>query len=636
MIIKNIATYLENLKQKDIKPEIFTVWPFPEGLTVLEILNSIGYKLAHLWDSVKINTTTETTDEDAAQVSVTGDADQLNFNFKIPRGKDGEKGDPGVSVTVGNTTTLPAGESATVTNSGTDSDPVLNFGIPQGAKGDNGEPGPVGPQGPQGPTGETGPAGPAGEPGPDNLVMVTATASTTTQGDYTPNIAFSEALANINENKIVCIKLESLPGRFYIPYSSSNSEILASAGTVSGSNQSIELYTIRWAADTNIISITGTKEGCIADGGTAGQVLAKKSDESFDTEWIDEIVILTIANNTLVDKNGVNITNETIKNSSLNYAVIYNNFLYFQLNKGSSIYFSNADYGRNNSVLIRSIEYTTTNTVIIRTNTNYSLTSGGTTGQILAKKSATDGDCEWIDPGTGFLINANAGAHNSIYRGKYLGTTVTAEQYEAISAGTFNDLYIGDYWTIEGVNYRIAAFNYYLNNGDTPCTAHHVVIVPDTALYTASMNASDTTNGGYVGSAMYTAKLEQAKTTIKAAFSGHVLNHRIYLVNVVANGYAAGGLWCDSEVDLMCEQMVYGSGIFSPVSNGYNVPINYRVEKSQLPLFQHEPSRIVANTAWWLRDVITSSIFVLVGASGRADYTYATYEFGVRPTFCIS
>ena len=70
--------------------------------------------------------------------------------------------------------------------------------------------------------------------------------------------------------------------------------------------------------------------------------------------------------------------------------------------------------------------------------------------------------------------------------------------------------------------------------------------------------AANTTAGGYVGSDMYKSNLEQAKTTIKSAFSGHVLKHRIYLTNAVANGRASGGAWCDSEVDLMCEQMVYG------------------------------------------------------------------------------
>ena len=244
------------------------------------------------------------------------------------------------------------------------------------------------------------------------------------------------------------------------------------------------------------------------------------------------------------------------------------------------------------------------------------------------------------------LLFNNAGAHNAIYRGKSLGSTVTTAQYAAIKAGTFDDLYIGDYWTIGGVNYRIAAFDYYLNSGDTNCTTHHVVIVPDTCLYNAQMHntssggyeggAANTTTGGYVGSDMYKSNLEQAKTTIKSAFSGHVLKHRIYLTNAVANGRASGGAWCDSEVDLMCEQMVYGSGIFSPVSDGSNVPANYRVEKSQLPLFQHEPSRICNRATWWLRDVITASYFANVDGNGYADYSNASNSFGVRPAFCIS
>lgn len=244
------------------------------------------------------------------------------------------------------------------------------------------------------------------------------------------------------------------------------------------------------------------------------------------------------------------------------------------------------------------------------------------------------------------LLFNNAGAHNAIYRGKSLGSTVTTAQYAAIKAGTFDDLYIGDYWTIGGVNYRIAAFDYYLNSGDTNCTTHHVVIVPDTCLYNAQMHntssgswengSANTTAGGYVGSDMYKSNLEQAKTTIKSAFSGHVLKHRIYLTNAVANGRASGGAWCDSEVDLMCEHMVYGSGIFSPVSDGSNVPANYRVEKSQLPLFQHEPSRICNRNNWWLRDVITASYFAYVSYDGFAYYGFASYSLGVRPAFCIS
>ena len=233
------------------------------------------------------------------------------------------------------------------------------------------------------------------------------------------------------------------------------------------------------------------------------------------------------------------------------------------------------------------------------------------------------------------ILTGGAGAHNSVYRGKNLGSNVTAEQYAAIAAGTFDDLYIGDYWTIGGVNYRIAAFDYYYRCGDIDLTKHHVVVVPDTSLYNHVMNDTNITTGGYVGSKMYTEGLEQAKTTIKAAFSGHVLSKRIYLSNATADGRASAGAWCDSEVDLMCEHMVYGNGVFSPVSDGTTVPNNYRVEKSQLPLFQHEPSRICSREDWWLRDVISASNFAAVSYGGNAYHFGADDSCGVRPAFCV-
>ena len=104
MFIENIADYLQKLKKRDIKPEIFTVFEFPDDLTILEILNSIGYRLANLFGFVKINTSTETIDEDEAAVNVSGDVDNLNFDFKIPRGKTGPQGPAGPGVATGGTT----------------------------------------------------------------------------------------------------------------------------------------------------------------------------------------------------------------------------------------------------------------------------------------------------------------------------------------------------------------------------------------------------------------------------------------------------------------------------------------------------------------------------------------------------
>ena len=234
------------------------------------------------------------------------------------------------------------------------------------------------------------------------------------------------------------------------------------------------------------------------------------------------------------------------------------------------------------------------------------------------------------------LLFNNAGAHNAIYRGKNLGTSVTAAQWAAIANGTFADLYIGDYWVIGGVNWRIAAFDYYYKTGDTSCATHHVVIVPDTNLYTHVMNDTNITTGGYIGSKMYTEGLAQAKTKINSAFgSSHILSHRQLLVNAVTNGKPSGGSWYDSTVELMTEQNVYGGKIFGAGNDGSTVPYLYTIDKSQFPLFAHDPS-MISNRQWfWLRDVVSAAYFASVASYGGAAYGIASGGGGVRPAFSI-
>lgn len=233
------------------------------------------------------------------------------------------------------------------------------------------------------------------------------------------------------------------------------------------------------------------------------------------------------------------------------------------------------------------------------------------------------------------VIN-NARAHNAISRGKYLGTSVTAAQWAAIANGTFADLYIGDYWTINEVNWRIAAFNYYYKTGDTSCTTHHVVIVPDTNLYTHTMNDTNITTGGYIGSKMYTEGLAQAKTTINSAFgSSHILSHRQLLVNAVNNGKPSGGSWYDSTVELMTEQNVYGGKILGVGNDGSTAPYLHTIDKSQFPLFVYYPSMIFNRQWFWLRDVVSAAHFASVTRDGIADYGHASVRGGVRPAFCI-
>ncbi len=233
-------------------------------------------------------------------------------------------------------------------------------------------------------------------------------------------------------------------------------------------------------------------------------------------------------------------------------------------------------------------------------------------------------------------ISDGAGAHNAWYEDVNLGSSVSSEQWTEIKAGRFRGLPIGGYWSNGGVNYRIAAFNYLKGCGDTEITNPHVLIVPDKNLATGAMNNTDTTAGGYQGSAMRTTNLALVKTQIKNMFgSNHILTYKGMLTNAVSNGRPSGVAWFDCDIELMNEQMLFGSSIVGPASDGTNIPANDRLEKSQLPLFAFRPDLISANQWFWLRDVTSAFAFARVAATG-IQYSYgASDATGIRPFFLI-
>ena len=223
-----------------------------------------------------------------------------------------------------------------------------------------------------------------------------------------------------------------------------------------------------------------------------------------------------------------------------------------------------------------------------------------------------------------------------LFRGKNLGTALTAVQKAAIKDGSFKGMFLGDYWSIGGRIWRIVDMDYWYNCGDTAFTSHHLVIMPDEALYNAQMNTTNITTGGYVGSEMYKNNLANAKTIVNAAFQGSVLTHREYLCNAVANGRPSGGAWFDSSIELPNEPMMYGHLHFSPTSDGSTVPSIYIISKTQLALFMVCP-RFIVNRSYnqWLRDVVSSAYFAIVGNYGNASCYNASDSYGVRPVFPV-
>ena len=177
---------------------------------------------------------------------------------------------------------------------------------------------------------------------------------------------------------------------------------------------------------------------------------------------------------------------------------------------------------------------------------------------------------------------------------------------------------------------RVADCDYYLNTGDPPLTTHHVVVVPDANMFTAPMNATDTTEGGYVWSKMRTVYLHRAEAIFKACFGeDHVLKHREYLVNAVSGDQESAGAWYDSVVELMDERMVYGSARYANTSLT-------SVSNKQLSLFKNNSARIATENWYWLRNVASFVCFASVFNAGNCGVFGASCaDVGVRPAALI-
>ena len=226
--------------------------------------------------------------------------------------------------------------------------------------------------------------------------------------------------------------------------------------------------------------------------------------------------------------------------------------------------------------------------------------------------------------------------HNSYPRCKYLGTTITDAQNTAIKNRTYDDLFVGDYWTINGVNWRIVAIDYYYNVGDTNFDKGNVIVMPDTVLYNAQMNSTNTTAGAYVGSLMRTQNLNNARTIAQNAFGSHLANHRILLANTVDSSGPSSWSWYDSDgVELPNEVQIYGTRVWGSALKGFDVA----TQKQQFPLLALAPQFVNTRQTYWLQDVSSYSVsgdFALVAYGGSAGYYAASGSGGVRPSVTLS
>ena len=254
-----------------------------------------------------------------------------------------------------------------------------------------------------------------------------------------------------------------------------------------------------------------------------------------------------------------------------------------------------------------------------------------------------------------------AGYHNGVYRGKFLGNTYTSTQKAEITSGRFNDLYIGDYWTIDGNDYVICHFDYYYRCSDSDVNYHHIIVMPRGSLKglsftgittsrgtespangTAAWNSTDSTAGGYIGSRIRTVIMPACDTEVAAAFGSanvHALSE-IYPSSFASStdGRAAGLGWISTDYicDLCNETMVYGHQVWGKGSVFGNEGCEVGIDKWQLAIFALDPGFANFRSNWWLRSVYSATGATIVGNTGHAGIGNASGVYGVRPRFIVS
>ena len=254
-----------------------------------------------------------------------------------------------------------------------------------------------------------------------------------------------------------------------------------------------------------------------------------------------------------------------------------------------------------------------------------------------------------------------AEAHNAMWGGRDITAAFNNGTVSAnIANGTFRDIFLGDYITKQvtiprvladdgttelfaggtyTVNWVITDCDYWINKGDTAMTAHHVAIVPQTPIFNTQMNATNTTEGGYAGSEMYRNIIPACATGIVNAFgSDHILTFRDQLTRDLNTSAVSSGItvftgapnwrgeWYSQQCNLMSEAMVF-DGPHCASSALDNI-----MATRQMSAFRLSERLINYNRNWWwLRDVVSSAYFALVGGYGHARAYNASDVRGVRP-----
>lgn len=249
-------------------------------------------------------------------------------------------------------------------------------------------------------------------------------------------------------------------------------------------------------------------------------------------------------------------------------------------------------------------------------------------------------------------VYVTGSARNVLYRGNKLDELGSEAEWATflgkyqvpqglfVAADNSDALYLGDYITVKNAgaysgDWMIAGFNTHKNVGDNldaidgvsnAGSVNHIAMIPRGAgfEYGTKMNDTNTTVGGYAGSAMHTHLREVTVPALVGSLGKRLLTRRVLLTNVVEvgtsspgysgwNGTSKGWGWNSSRAELMSEVQAYGDSVWG---GGFDVGEAYE----KLPVFNFVSCVAFFRGSFWVRAVASESVFAGCGTNGIAGY----------------
>lgn len=177
--------------------------------------------------------------------------------------------------------------------------------------------------------------------------------------------------------------------------------------------------------------------------------------------------------------------------------------------------------------------------------------------------------------------------HRNHFRGKNLGNVITDEQVAKIKDGTFEDLWVGDYWNLNGVAWRIADINYF-NVEYSPTSygspGNNIILFPDTAL----TRNSQANIGTPFGPKYHDYLKNNARTLLPTTVYNNMINDyylSIFSVDAKSNMETIETASINTGIFAPGESMLFGEG---SSANRYILPGLSVIPYPQMALFKFD------------------------------------------------